>query len=208
MVVSSYLSEMGADLHTLTTLNTVEIKLKRRSQVRPPRDRRSRLVEHPVCGRWVTNIKHGVVKIEVLNLTGLRQVSLNLLDQHILGALGEILALGLVEVDEIRPAFDCAIYACALCPVDSELYVVVLKRNERKRVGPVITEEEMEWVEGGWYLRLGIRIGLASGPLHSGIIRMLCIDKLTPNIKLNMVDVGLVDGDGAGGGVYLCKISI
>ncbi len=96
-----------------------------------------------------------MVEHELLNLGLGRHRLLNLVDEHILGLVCELGALNRVEVREIRVTVPAKRVAerlvCGrrgLAPRDSNLNVVVLKRDEREGALPVFAKEETKGVKG------------------------------------------------------------
>lgn len=164
---------------------------------------------HHGDGRRVTRseILHRVIEVELLNFRAGGDRLLNLSHDHALGRSSEHLTLLSVEVRIV--GVDLPLARSSLgTPSDAKLDIVVLEGDEREGRLPVLTEGEAEGVElrgaatvvetGG--NRLGGGIGREGGGDESGIGRILIIDHLTTDEKLNLGDDSSPIGESIGGG--------
>src|SRR5210317_2145899 len=104
---------------------------------------------------------HGVVVVKLLDCGTGRDRLLRLCNEHVLGCGRNSSALVCVEVDELSVNF--IIRHSESTPRDAKLYVVILKRDERKRRLCVLAERETKGVKpriigAGSGERLGIRL--------------------------------------------------
>jgi hypothetical protein len=135
---------------------------------------------------------HGVVVVELLNCGTRRDRLLRLCNEHVLGCGRNSSALVRVEVDELSVNF--IIRHRESTPRDAKLYIVVLKRDERKRRLRVLTERETKGVKPriigtGSGERLGIRLRKHQ---RGNLLRELgrvCIDNLTTDEKFDLADL-------------------
>tara|TARA_Y100000592_G_scaffold34212_1_gene54418 strand:- start:4470 stop:5516 length:1047 start_codon:yes stop_codon:yes gene_type:complete len=138
------------------------------------------------------NVGDGVVVAELLRLLARSSVLLNLLYEHVNWVGGEPPTLGVIEVDEVRPALDDLARGIGRRPVDANLNVVILESHEGKCLSPVVTEEKVEGVvrlRGGRLFSLVGGGSLDLGPDGVRVDRVLVINALTADVKLDVVNV-------------------
>src|SRR6056300_187136 len=139
---------------------------------------------------------HGVVVVKLLDCGTGRDRLLRLCNEHVLGCGRNSSALVCVEVDELSVNF--IIRHSESTPRDAKLYVVILKRDERKRRLCVLAEREAKRVElsgvgtisvGGEGLGIRLREHRRCDLLRE--FRCMCIDNLTTYEKLNFLNLSL-----------------
>jgi len=149
-----------------------------------------------------------VVEVQLLNLTTGRQGLLHLVDDDLLRLGREMFTLLGVDVRKVGKAIPL-VRVRGRTPRDAQLHIVVGEGHQRKNVLPALTEEESERVETGGVAvvilvnttetRLGeaLRQHLRSNVRREQ--RVLGINNLTTNQKLDLVDDRRPVDDGAVG---------
>jgi len=197
VIVEGYGGEVGISKLVVSHVGTVDLELELVTRGADHGDRRS-ITSGDVLD-WV-------VEVELLDLGVGRDRLLDLGHDHVLGLGSEHLTLLGVEIRVVRVDLPLARGSLGT-PSDAKLDIVVLKGDERESRLPVLTEGEPERVELGstdaiieaGRRRLGRRERRKGGGDEGRVGRVLFIDDLTTNEKLNLGDhIGPVISEGVG----------
>jgi len=187
VVIRSYGGEVGIGKFVISNICTVNLELELIIIVK---DRHSGSLTRSQILDWV-------VEIQLLDLGSGGDRLLGLGDEHVLGLGSEHLTLLGIEVRVI--GVDIPLVSGRRgAPSDSELDIVVLKRNEWKSSLPVLTESKAEGVEPVGCAtvdqvsgnRLGSGSRRKSGSNEGGVSRILLINHLTPHKEFNLGNFG------------------
>jgi len=182
----------------LPNVNAVNLE-KNGVRVVVGRHRSGRLVRanQTVSGEPIGDKLDGVVEHEILNLGTRRERLLNLVHKVFLGSHGEPVALHSIERDKVGPALKDVGRGNIGVPVDANLNVVILERNQRKGRLPVFAKPKPQRIKVPSVSNLGraklrLVLGRREKRVRDVIYKhvVLRIDDLASDEEIDVVNVG------------------